>query len=373
MLVHRRPASGPVRARAGCRAASARRLACFLVGGAVILVLGTLAGEPVRRPPRTSVVGGVHVLDAMLGDVGRVAGRPTRSPPRSGCAACIGLVGAVVVLGARPTCCSGRRADTRTLDAADEARVRTLLRDFGDHDSLGYFATRRDKSVVWDTGDAGHRAGRGLLPGGRLGQPGQRQPDRRPAALGRRDRGAGVEQARANGWSLAVMGAGEEGAAAYTEAGLTALRDRRRGDRRPADVLAERPGHEGRSGSRCPGCSGAATPRAWSGTRRSTAADFADAERRRRRSGAATAATSAASRWRSVGSATRSTAQCVLVEAHDADGQLRGVPQLRPVGPQRAVARPDAPRPDRRQRPGRADGRLAGRAGRARSASAGCR
>ena len=27
---------------------------------------------------------------------------------------------------------------------------------------------------------------------------------------------------------------------------------------------------------------------------------------------------------------------CVLVEAHDDDGQLRGVPQLRPVGPQRA-------------------------------------
>ena len=38
--------------------------------------------------------------------------------------------------------------------SADEAQVRALLRDFGDHDSLGYFATRRDKSVVWDTGDA---------------------------------------------------------------------------------------------------------------------------------------------------------------------------------------------------------------------------
>ena len=29
--------------------------------------------------------------------------------------------------------------------------MRTLLRDYGDLDSLGYFATRRDKAVVWDT------------------------------------------------------------------------------------------------------------------------------------------------------------------------------------------------------------------------------
>ena len=50
--------------------------------------------------------------------------------------------------------------DTRTLDVADEAQVRALLRDFGDHDSLGYFATRRDKSVVWDTGDPAHGARR---------------------------------------------------------------------------------------------------------------------------------------------------------------------------------------------------------------------
>ena len=67
---------------------------------------------------------------------------------------------------------------THTLDAADEARVRTLLRQFGDTDSLGYFATRRDKSVVWDSGDSADGAGRGVLPGDQLGEPGQREPGR---------------------------------------------------------------------------------------------------------------------------------------------------------------------------------------------------
>lgn len=40
-----------------------------------------------------------------------------------------------------------------SLVAHDEARVRTLLRRHGDADSLGYFATRRDKAVVYDTAD----------------------------------------------------------------------------------------------------------------------------------------------------------------------------------------------------------------------------
>ena len=50
------------------------------------------------------------------------------------------------------------------------------------------------------------------------------------------------------------------------------------------------------------------------------------------RPGAATAATSAASRWPWVGWRTRSTAQCVLVEAHDADGKLRGFLSFSPWG-----------------------------------------
>ena len=89
--------------------------------------------------------------------------------------------------------------------------VRTMLREHGDLDSLGYFATRRDKAVVWDSDDpAQARAGvsyrvvRGvsLASGNPVGDP-----EHWPAAIEawRRD-------ARANGWSLAVMAAGCEGA-----------------------------------------------------------------------------------------------------------------------------------------------------------------
>ena len=94
--------------------------------------------------------------------------------------------------------------------------MRTLLRDFGDHDSLGYFATRRDKSVIWDTGDPSTaRAGVSyraigsvsLASGNPVGDPERwAEADRRVAgarALGRavgggdgRRRGGGGERTR---------------------------------------------------------------------------------------------------------------------------------------------------------------------------------
>ena len=70
----------------------------------------------------------------------------------------------------------------------DEAKVRALLRDFGDHDSLGYFATRRDKSVVWDTGDAATaRAGVSYRVIGSVSLA-SGNPVGDPRALGRGDR-----------------------------------------------------------------------------------------------------------------------------------------------------------------------------------------
>ena len=100
--------------------------------------------------------------------------------------------------------------------------MRTLLRSFGEWDSLGYFATRRDKSIVWNTGNAATaQAGVSyrvigsvsLASGNPVGDP--------------QHWASAIEQwrkkSRANGWSMAVMGAGEMGGAAYTEAGLTAF------------------------------------------------------------------------------------------------------------------------------------------------------
>ncbi|HVK36802.1 MAG TPA: bifunctional lysylphosphatidylglycerol synthetase/lysine--tRNA ligase LysX, partial [Microlunatus sp.] len=190
----------------------------FVVGGIAMVALGAwLTVRFGSTTDWTSATG--HVLNVMLVDVGRFGGTDGVSSPLW-VRFLVGSFGAVVVLLSavllfRPP------KHTRFLSAADEARVRTLLRDFGDHDSLGYFATRRDKAVVWDTGDpATARAGvsyRGvgsvsLASGNPVGDP-----ERWPEAIG-----AWRQEARRAGLSVAVMGAGEEGAAAFTASGMTA-------------------------------------------------------------------------------------------------------------------------------------------------------
>jgi lysyl-tRNA synthetase class 2 len=193
-------------------------LAFFLLGGAVILVVGTWLvsrfGDSVDTGSSVFLV-----WDNMIGDLGLVDEPSTATAPLW-VRAVINLMGATVVLGAAYLLFRTPRY-THTLDASDEARVRTLLRDFGGEDSLGYFATRRDKSVVWDSGESSTaRAGVSyrvvgsvsLASGNPVGDP-LRWPDAIEAWR---------RQARTNGWSLAVMGAGSRGAVAYTEAGLKA-------------------------------------------------------------------------------------------------------------------------------------------------------
>ncbi|MCD4532850.1 bifunctional lysylphosphatidylglycerol synthetase/lysine--tRNA ligase LysX [Nocardioides sp. cx-169] len=194
-------------------------LALLVLGGvATLLVGGGLVGAFGSSTSYSASLD--YVLDAILLDLGRISPEPSAAAPWW-VRLVIGVLGAVVVLGAALVLFRPSR-DTRTLSVADEARVRALLRDFGDHDSLGYFATRRDKSVVWDTGEpATARAGVSYRTVGSVslasGNP-VGDPAHWPDAIGRwRD------QARAKGWSLAVMGAGHEGAVAYADAGLSLL------------------------------------------------------------------------------------------------------------------------------------------------------
>jgi lysyl-tRNA synthetase class 2 len=100
----------------------------------------------------------------------------------------------------------------------DEQRVRTLLAEHGERDSLGYFATRRDKSVIFSpTGKAAitYRVVNGvsLASGDPVGDVEAWGPAIE-AWLGHN---------RAYAWTPAVMGASEEGATAYARAGLRAL------------------------------------------------------------------------------------------------------------------------------------------------------
>ncbi|MGW2766315.1 phosphatidylglycerol lysyltransferase domain-containing protein [Streptomyces sp. NPDC001275] len=111
---------------------------------------------------------------------------------------------------------SRRAVDPLTAD--DERRLRELLERHGERDSLGYFALRRDKSVFWSpTGKAAvaYRVlgGVSLASGDPLGDP-----EAWPGAIE-----GWLAEARAHGWSPAVMGAGEEAGTVYARHGLDAL------------------------------------------------------------------------------------------------------------------------------------------------------
>ena len=126
-----------------------------------------------------------------------------------------GLVTIVVVtlLALRPS------ESISVLSAEDEQRLRELLIRNGDRDSLGYFALRRDKSVVWST--SGKAAityrvvsGVALASGDPIGDP-----EAWPGAIG-----AYRALTEEFGWTPAVMGCSELGATVFTrELGLSAL------------------------------------------------------------------------------------------------------------------------------------------------------
>ncbi|MFE3602729.1 phosphatidylglycerol lysyltransferase domain-containing protein [Streptomyces sp. NPDC059096] len=109
-----------------------------------------------------------------------------------------------------------RAVDPLTVE--DEARLRVLLDRYGERDSLGYFALRREKSVMWSpTGKAAvaYRVvgGVSLASGDPIGDP-----EAWPGAIT-----PWLAQAREHGWIPAVMGASEEAGTIYARHGLDAL------------------------------------------------------------------------------------------------------------------------------------------------------
>jgi lysyl-tRNA synthetase class 2 len=113
-----------------------------------------------------------------------------------------------------------RPAEPRArLGAVDAARVRELLDRYGDRDSLGYFALRNDKSVIWSpTGKACvcYRVVSGVMlaSGDPIGDP-----EAWPGAIG-----PFLDEAARHAWAPAVMGCSELGAEVWCREGsLTAL------------------------------------------------------------------------------------------------------------------------------------------------------
>ncbi|WP_435970521.1 phosphatidylglycerol lysyltransferase domain-containing protein [Streptomyces sp. Qhu_M48] len=110
-----------------------------------------------------------------------------------------------------------RRA-TDPLTERDEERLRALLDKQGDRDSLGYFALRREKSVVWSPSEKAavtYRVvgGVSLASGDPIGDP-----EAWPGAIE-----PWLAEAREHGWIPAVMGASEEAGVIYARHGLDAL------------------------------------------------------------------------------------------------------------------------------------------------------
>ncbi|MEV7284865.1 bifunctional lysylphosphatidylglycerol synthetase/lysine--tRNA ligase LysX [Streptomyces sp. NPDC093252] len=137
-------------------------------------------------------------------------------PPRQ-LAFLLGLFGALALLNAAAALFRSQRLEA-ALHGDEEDRIRALLAVHGGQDSLGYFATRRDKAVVFSpSGKAAvaYRVETGVCLAG--GDPvGDREAW--PHAIA-----AWLDLARRHAWAPAVMGASEDGARAYARAGLGAL------------------------------------------------------------------------------------------------------------------------------------------------------
>jgi lysyl-tRNA synthetase class 2 len=156
-----------------------------------------------------------HVLLGLVGVEGPVRFRYDRSADIVSFT--LGALGALTVL--VPAYLVLRPAEPQPLMTEDdERRLRELLARQGGRDSLGYFALRRDKSVVWSpTGKAAiaYRvlSGVALASGDPIGDP-----EAWPGALAEF-----LSLAAEHAWVPAVMGCGEQGGTAYRRAGLQVL------------------------------------------------------------------------------------------------------------------------------------------------------
>ncbi|KAA0084164.1 bifunctional lysylphosphatidylglycerol synthetase/lysine--tRNA ligase LysX [Mycolicibacterium sp. P9-64] len=129
----------------------------------------------------------------------------------------LGLFGAVALMVAAIVLFQSQRAEN-ALTGEDESAIRGLLELYGKNDSLGYFGTRRDKSVVFaPNGRAAitYRVEVGvcLASGDPIGDP-----RAWPAAIH-----AWLGLCQSYGWAPGVMGASSTAAQAFREAGLNAL------------------------------------------------------------------------------------------------------------------------------------------------------
>ena len=181
-------------------------VAILLCWGLIELFPGTVE-RPLRLPYVVNRVVGFGLLEPDL-----FPGKPDL-----GLRALCGLLGALALVAAAIVLFLSQRSDN-ALTGQDESAIRGLLKQYGQNDSLGYFATRRDKSVVFaPNGRAAitYRVEVGvcLASGDPVGDP-----RAWPQAIN-----AWLRVCRDYGWAPGVMGASAAGAQAFRDAGLSAL------------------------------------------------------------------------------------------------------------------------------------------------------
>ncbi|MBQ0916663.1 phosphatidylglycerol lysyltransferase domain-containing protein [Streptomyces sp. RM99] len=195
-----------------------RALANFVLMSAGSLTLGLLVvnAHPHRMIGDPSLADRItHVLYGLFGVEGPVDYRGNTSWTVAFSLGALGLLTAVttVYLAFRPEHPAAR------LTEDDETRLRALLARHGGRDSLGHFALRRDKAVVFSpSGKAAvtYRVVSGVMlaSGDPIGDV-----EAWPGAIERF-----MDEARAHSWTPAVMGCSETGGEVWTrETGLDAL------------------------------------------------------------------------------------------------------------------------------------------------------
>jgi lysyl-tRNA synthetase class 2 len=197
-----------------------RWVAAYAAGGLLVvsvglglLLVGLRLGTAVGGHPFTTQL--EHVLLGLVGVPGPLRFSSDRDADVvQATLAGLGLLTVLTVtfLALRPA------EPVATLEPSDESALRGLLAQHGRRDSLGYFALRRDKSIVWSRTRKAAIAyrvvsGVALASGDPLGDP-----EAWPGAIEELAR-----LASAHAWVPAVMGCSETGAAAYARAGLAVL------------------------------------------------------------------------------------------------------------------------------------------------------
>jgi lysyl-tRNA synthetase class 2 len=210
-------ARGNFRARPDPRSWS-RFAAVLLVGPVLATALGWawLAVDADGQVAGTTQAD--RVRDAFLGLVGLTGPVRFTNPVDADHAAIGLLVLGATLLGLLVLALTMPADGPHPLSAEEDARLRALLRDWGHVDSLSYFATRGDRSVVFSRSGKAAVTYRvvgtvSLAAGDPVGDP-----EAWPGAIA-----AWLEEARSFGWVPAALGATEAGATAYHRAGLDAL------------------------------------------------------------------------------------------------------------------------------------------------------